>query len=86
MSRHHQDVDPLDAVLRPPPDETNEQRALRIASEEHAKAVSEEIDAAIRAEQQRRKKRVVKLLLLGQSESGKSTTLRRTFSEIRRLG
>lgn len=76
MSRHHQDVDPLDAVLRPPPDETNEQRALRIASEEHAKAVSEEIDAAIRAEQQRRKKRVVKLLLLGQSESGKSTTLR----------
>jgi guanine nucleotide-binding protein subunit alpha len=42
-----------------------------------ARRVSAQIDADINAEQQaRRKKRIVRLLLLGQSESGKSTTLR----------
>ncbi|KAJ6608250.1 guanine nucleotide binding protein, alpha subunit [Mycena sp. CBHHK59/15] len=69
--------DPLDAVLRPPPDETPEQAVQRVAREDDARRVSAAIDAALRTERQaRRKKRIVRLLLLGQSESGKSTTLR----------
>ncbi|KAJ7034525.1 guanine nucleotide binding protein, alpha subunit [Mycena alexandri] len=73
----HTSDDPLDAVLRPPPDETPEQAAVREAREAEARRVSAAIDADIKAERQaRRKKRIVRLLLLGQSESGKSTTLR----------
>ncbi|KAH9477521.1 Guanine nucleotide-binding protein alpha-4 subunit [Psilocybe cubensis] len=69
--------DPLDEVLKPPPDETPEQRELRLEREAEAKRVSLAIDANIKAERQAlRKKRIVRLLLLGQSESGKSTTLR----------
>ncbi|KAF8217694.1 guanine nucleotide binding protein, alpha subunit [Mycena galopus ATCC 62051] len=76
MSRYNND-DPLDAVLRPPKDETAEEAAIREAREEEARRVSAQIDADIKAERQvRRKKRIVRLLLLGQSESGKSTTLR----------
>lgn len=64
--------DPLDHVLRPPPDETPGQREIRLAREEEARQVSLAIDASIKAERQsRRKKRIVRLLLLGQSESGK---------------
>ncbi|KAF4563694.1 hypothetical protein EYR36_002932 [Pleurotus pulmonarius] len=64
--------DPLDAVLRPPPDETPEQRQIRLAREESARKVSAAIDAEIKAERQaRKKKRIVRLLLLGQSESGR---------------
>ncbi|TEB19206.1 G-alpha-domain-containing protein [Coprinellus micaceus] len=69
--------DPLDEVLRPPPDETDEQRQIRLEKEAEAKRISQAIDASLKAERQaRRKKRIVRLLLLGQSESGKSTTLR----------
>ncbi|EAU82885.2 hypothetical protein CC1G_05507 [Coprinopsis cinerea okayama7 len=69
--------DPLDEVLKPPPDETPEQRLIRLEREAEAKRISLAIDASIKAERQaRRKKRIVRLLLLGQSESGKSTTLR----------
>ncbi|KAG6853380.1 hypothetical protein C0991_004841 [Blastosporella zonata] len=70
-------VDPLDEALRPPPDESLEEREKRLAREEEANRVSQAIDASIKAEKQaRKKKRIVRLLLLGQSESGKSTTLR----------
>jgi hypothetical protein len=63
--------DPFDEVLKPPPNETPEERAQRIASEEEARRVSMAIDEAIKAERQmRKKKRVIRLLLLGQSESG----------------
>jgi len=63
--------DPLDEVLRPPPDETPQQRELRLEREAEAKRISLAIDASIKAERQaRRKKRIVRLLLLGQSESG----------------
>ena len=49
-----------------------------VRREEQARCVSAAIDAEIKAERlARRKKRIVRLLLLGQSESGKSTTLRR---------
>ncbi|KAG6877762.1 hypothetical protein C0993_004136, partial [Termitomyces sp. T159_Od127] len=69
--------DPLDAALRPPPNESPDQRQQREAREDAARRVSDAIDASIKAEKQaRKKKRIVRLLLLGQSESGKSTTLR----------
>lgn len=65
--------DPLDAVLRPPQNEPPQDRQQRLAREEDAKRVSQAIDASIKAERQaRRKKRVVVLLLLGQSESGEA--------------
>lgn len=64
--------DPFDEALRPPENETLEERNLRLAREEEARVVSQAIDASIKAERQaRRKKRIVRLLLLGQSESGK---------------
>lgn len=85
--------DPLDELLRPPAGETADEQALRVAAEEHARQISLKIDQQIKAERQARgKKRIVRLLLLGQSESGedilsvislyspsagKSTTLRR---------
>ena len=63
--------DPLDDVLRPPIDETEEERTIRLQTEEQAKRVSDAIDEAIRQERQAAKKKdVVRILLLGQSESG----------------
>ncbi len=67
------DEDPLAAALRPPSDESPEARAIRIAREEEAARVSQAIDEAIRVERQANKKnKVVRVLLLGQSESGAS--------------
>jgi hypothetical protein len=64
--------DPLDEVLKPPPDESPDDRAIRLRNEAEAETVSLAIDASIKAERHaRRKKRIVRLLLLGQSESGK---------------
>lgn len=63
--------DPLDEALKPPPDESPEERESRLSREEEARQVSLAIDASLKAERQaRRKKRIVRLLLLGQSESG----------------
>ncbi|KAG6895728.1 hypothetical protein C0992_012998 [Termitomyces sp. T32_za158] len=62
--------DPLDAALRPPANETPEEREQRVAREEEASRVSQAIDASIKAEKQaRKKKRLVRLLLLGQSDA-----------------
>ncbi|KAJ4496453.1 guanine nucleotide binding protein, alpha subunit [Lentinula lateritia] len=69
--------DPFDEFLKPPPGETHEQRITRLTREEEASKISMAIDASIKVERQLRKKmRIVRLLLLGQSESGKSVTLR----------
>lgn len=68
----HLSDDPLDAALRPPIDETEEEKSARLALEEEAKRISQEIDDSIREEKaQRKKSRAVRLLLLGQSESGR---------------
>ena len=65
--------DPLDDALRPPIDETDEERSIRLQTEEQAKRVSDAIDEAIRQERQAAKKKdVVRILLLGQSESGET--------------
>ena len=71
MPKGTSDRDPLADVLRPPIDETEEQRSIRLRTEEQAKRVSDAIDETIRQERQAAKKKdVVHLLLLGQSESG----------------
>ncbi|KAL5514345.1 hypothetical protein ACEPAG_2433 [Sanghuangporus baumii] len=57
--------------------ETAEDVARKAAEDWEAQQTSEKIDLSISAERSRRKKnKAVKILLLGQSESGKSTTLR----------
>ncbi|KAF9473675.1 G-alpha-domain-containing protein [Pholiota conissans] len=69
--------DPFAVFHRPPPNETPGERAEREAMEIAARKVSERIDDELRAEKARMKReRVVRVLLLGQSESGKSTTLK----------
>lgn len=70
--------DPLERALRPPANETPEQRELRERREFEAK-VSGDIDEQLRQEKAalRKKKQEVKILLLGQSESGKSIILKR---------
>ncbi|EIN05274.1 G-alpha-domain-containing protein [Punctularia strigosozonata HHB-11173 SS5] len=78
MGRSFEEPDPLSAALRPPPDETPAERARREQEEAEAKRVSDEIDAEIDREKTalKKKRKPVKVLLLGQSESGKSTTLK----------
>ncbi|KAI0312036.1 G-alpha-domain-containing protein [Amylostereum chailletii] len=70
--------DPLAAAIAPPKDETPEQREAREKEEAEAKRISDEIDEQLKAERAalKKKKPPVKVLLLGQSESGKSTTLK----------
>ncbi|RPD65675.1 G-alpha-domain-containing protein [Lentinus tigrinus ALCF2SS1-7] len=63
----------------PPPGETDLEKALRVEEEREARRVSDAIDRAIESERQavrRRQKEETRLLLLGQSESGKSTMLK----------
>lgn len=67
------DYDPLAKALRPPVDESEEEKSTRLEQEEAAKRISLEIDESIRQERQLRKKRnVIRVLLLGQSESGRN--------------
>ncbi|KAL0952601.1 hypothetical protein HGRIS_006856 [Hohenbuehelia grisea] len=72
------DEDPLTLALAPPPNESATDRTAREAAEAEAKRISDEIDEQIRKEREgrKRKKRPVKVLLLGQSESGKTATLK----------
>lgn len=67
--------DPFDEALKPPPNESPSERQSRLLREEDARQVSMAIDMTIKAERQARKrKRIVRLLLLGQSESGELHT------------
>ncbi|KAF9551729.1 G-alpha-domain-containing protein [Agrocybe pediades] len=67
------DADPLTLAMQPSPDETPEEKAERLALEQHKKEVSDNIDAELEREQilQKRNPKPVKILLLG-----KSTTLK----------
>ncbi|KZT28152.1 G-alpha-domain-containing protein [Neolentinus lepideus HHB14362 ss-1] len=65
----------------PPPtenEETETQRAERLEQEKEAKRISDEIDKAIEQQRQEMKSKrpQMKILLLGQAESGKSTMLK----------
>lgn len=69
--------DPLAVALQPPPNETLTQREDRLRAEQEAKKRSDSIDKMLRdSERRNRKRKTIKVLLLGQSESGKSTTLK----------
>ncbi|KAJ3928558.1 MAG: guanine nucleotide binding protein, alpha subunit [Lentinula lateritia] len=70
--------DPFAEFLRPPLNETPSERATRRIREAEEKRISDAIDEQIRQERQilQKQKELVKVLLLGQSESGKSTTLK----------
>ncbi|KAI0717210.1 G-alpha-domain-containing protein [Cerioporus squamosus] len=78
MSRTLDAPDPLSVALEPPPNETPAERWAREQAEAQARRISEQIDDQIRAEKLALKKRKppIKVLLLGQSESGKSTTVK----------
>lgn len=64
--------DPLAAAIAPPPDETPAARIARLRTEAEARRVSDQIDEELKAERasRRRQQPCVKVLLLGQSESG----------------
>lgn len=75
--------DPFAVFLTPPPNETQEERILREKKDAEAQRESDRIDDEIRMEKAAAKKQqggLVKVLLLGQSESGKSTTLKSSFT------
>ena len=64
------DGDPLAYVLAPPPNETEEQRQIRLASEAEAKRISDAIDEELQrqAKAEKRAPKLVKILLLGESQ------------------
>jgi hypothetical protein len=66
------DHDPLAAAIAPPKNESPAARAARLRAEAEARRVSEEIDEQLKLDRaaRRRHRPCVKILLLGQSESG----------------
>ncbi|KAI0072105.1 G-alpha-domain-containing protein [Panus rudis PR-1116 ss-1] len=69
--------DPLAHITAPPPNESEAARQARLAAEAEAKRISDAIDSDIQQEKASNNDRnVIKVLLLGQSESGKSTVLK----------
>ncbi|KAG6334849.1 hypothetical protein ID866_4239 [Astraeus odoratus] len=70
--------DPLTRAIAPPANETQQQREERMRTEQEAKRVSDAIDEELNKQRIADKKspKPIKILLLGQSESGKSTTLK----------
>ncbi|KIJ62440.1 hypothetical protein HYDPIDRAFT_157814 [Hydnomerulius pinastri MD-312] len=66
------------AIFRPSPNETPEEKKERIARQQEANRVSKEIDESIEKSRKlyEKRKKAIKVLLLGQAESGKSTMLR----------
>lgn len=65
-------MDPFLEFMLPPPGETPAQKEARLKREQDAQRVSDIIDEAIRQERAngKKEKNVVKVLLLGQAESG----------------
>lgn len=66
-------MDPFLELMSPPPDETPAQTTARQKRELDAQRVSDKIDEEIKHERAlaKKEKNVVKVLLLGQSESGR---------------
>ena len=65
--------DPLTLAMAPPPGETLQQRTEREKQEREAQIVSDNIDEGIKKDRLalKKQKNIVRVLLLGQSESGK---------------
>lgn len=75
--------DPFSVVLLPPPNESSVDREKRLRAEGQAEKISDDIDKKLEAERnESRRKKPVKILLLGQSESGKSTVVKRTSALV----
>ncbi|KAH9830771.1 uncharacterized protein C8Q71DRAFT_716439 [Rhodofomes roseus] len=74
-------LDPLTRALLPPKDESPADRWAREQREASARLISEQIDAQLKADRLALKKKgkPIKVLLLGQSESGKSTTVKSAY-------
>ncbi|KAG6857769.1 hypothetical protein H0H87_004185 [Tephrocybe sp. NHM501043] len=72
------DIDPLTLAMAPPPNETLAERTAREEQEEHARQVSKRIDHELKLAKTAMKnmQKAVKVLLLGQSMSGKTTTIK----------
>ncbi|OCH86520.1 G-alpha-domain-containing protein [Obba rivulosa] len=70
--------DPLALALEPPTGESPAELWAREQREAQARSISHQIDDQIKAERDalRKRKKPIKVLLLGQSESGKSTTVK----------
>jgi guanine nucleotide-binding protein alpha-1 subunit len=67
----NESADPFAAMTAPPHNESPEHRTTRLAAEAEAKRRSDAIEEVLRAERVvQRSRKPVKLLLLGQSESG----------------
>jgi hypothetical protein len=66
------DHDPLAAAIAPPKNESTAARAVRLRAEAEARRISDEIDEQLKQDRasRRRQRPCVKVLLLGQSESG----------------
>jgi len=66
------DSDPFAIFIQPPPNETPTERAVRELREAEERRVSDRIDEQIKLEKAafKKQKSIVKVLLLGQSESG----------------
>ena len=64
--------DPFIELMRPPPDETPAQMMARRKREQDAERVSDRIDEQIKRDrmQSKKEREVLKVLLLGQAESG----------------
>ncbi|KIM27401.1 hypothetical protein M408DRAFT_169642 [Serendipita vermifera MAFF 305830] len=76
--RARADSDPLSRVLKPASGESPQERQARLEQEAEAKRISDAIDEQLRREKVEKTKarKEIRVLLLGQSESGKSTTLK----------
>ena len=74
---HDREDDPFTSAMMPPPDETSDQRRAREQKENDAKRRSDEIDKMLQADVVafKKRKKQVKVLLLGQSESGMCCSL-----------
>jgi hypothetical protein len=81
ISNMHDEYDPLAEAIKPPQNESETQREARLKEEAEATRISKEIDARIAEENRIHewRKRALKILLLGQAESGKSTVLKSMF-------
>ena len=65
--------DPLTRLMQPPRDESAEQKLAREQQEAEAKKISDMIDEDLKREKAAlKKKQIVRVLLLGQAESGAS--------------
>jgi hypothetical protein len=72
MAFNANEADPFYEIMRPPPDETPAQMTARLKREADAQRISDNIDEDIKRDraQQRKARKELRILLLGQGESG----------------